>query len=405
VLLTVLPRSTIAAAIAAGIALGILSLVKPHALALALGCGLFLALRKGRLWSRTLAVIGTGTAFFLTRLGVGYTLSGTIDLSLTGPAYAATLVGGWPKLATIASYTAGHVASVALLAGMPLAAIVFDVLRGVRSAASREKTLDDLLLLAPCLLAALLAMTVYFSCSIHMLDPVSEPDTRLHGRYYLFALPLVMLAYAAFLQADRKANAKALFDTVGLLAWGGITLAASELIAVRYPGSLIDYPDLAVMRLGQTGPVVVVVVLSTVVAVALWRRKTDKEDRTWWHLLPLAWWASVASLTTSVILAAPLIGKIAPTAVDRAMETEVMRTLRGRDDGLVIGSAATAVDTYRVMFHLASRSGGRLIDPGAPIDPQTLTDGVRWLILMPGISYSGPGTRTRVEPLTQVALP
>jgi len=87
------------------------------------------------------------------------------------------------------------------------------------------------------------------------------------------------------------------------------------------------------------------------------------------------------------------------------MESDLMRALRGRDDGLVIGSAATAVDTYRVMFHLASRSGGRLVDPGVPVDRQALAGRVRWLILLPGVSYAGLGTRTLVEPLTHVALP
>jgi hypothetical protein len=287
---------------------------------------------------------------------------------------------------------------------MPLAAIIGAWLHGVRSAASRGP-LDDLLLLAPCLLVVLLGMTIYFSCSIHLLDPVSEPDTRLHGRYYVFALPLVMLAYTALLRSERIVNAKALFDTVGLVAWGGITLGASVLIAVHYPGSHIDYPDLAALRLGHTGPVAVVAALSAVLAVGLWRRNTDRQGQSWWRLLPLAWWAGVALVTTAVILAAPLIGKMAPTAVDRAMESDLMRALRGRDDGLVIGSAATAVDTYRVMFHLASRSGSRLADPGVPLDQQALAGGVRWLILMPGVSYSGPGTRTRVEPLTHVALP
>jgi hypothetical protein len=248
-------------------------------------------------------------------------------------------------------------------------------------------------------------MTVYFSCSIHLLDPVSEPNTRLHGRYYVFALPLVMLAYAALAQSERIVNAKTLFDTVGLVAWGGITLGASILIAVRYPAGPIDYPDLAVLRLGQTGPLAVVVALGAMLAIGLWRRNTGKQGRTWLRLLPLAWWVGVASVTTSVILVAPLVGKMAPTAVDRAMESDLMRALRGRDDGLVIGSSTTAVDTYRVMFHLASRSGGRLVYPGIPVDQQALVGEVRWLILMPGVSYSGPGTKTRVEPLTHVALP
>jgi hypothetical protein len=221
----------------------------------------------------------------------------------------------------------------------------------------------------------------------------------------VFVLPLVMLAYAALLQSERLVSAKALFDTVGLVAWGGITVGAGVLIAVRYPGGHIDYPDLAVLRLGRTGPLAVVVALVAVLAIGLWRRSTGERGRTWRHLVPLSWWAGVAMVTTAAILAAPLAGKMAPTPVDRAMESDLMRALRGRDDGLVIGSAATAVDTYRVMFHLASRSGGRLVDPGVPVDRQALAGRVRWLILLPGVWYAGPGTRTLMGPLTHVALP
>jgi hypothetical protein len=56
------------------------------------------------------------------------------------------------------------------------------------------------------------------------------------------------------------------------------------------------------------------------------------------------------------------------------------------------------------MFHLASRSGGRLVDPTVPVDQTTLPAGVRWLILMPGVAYSGSGSQTRVTPLAFVDL-
>jgi phosphoglycerol transferase len=397
-----LPGNLIAAAIVSGVALGLLSLVKPHALALVLGTSMFLALRNGRHGRRALAVVSAVAAFYVARVVVGFGLTGTVNLSLTGAAYAGVLLGGLPAPATVVSYALGHVSAVALLVGIPLAAIVVSLLRGLRSTPNREDILDDLLLLVPCLLAALLAMTVYFSCSVHLINPVSEPDTRLHGRYYVFALPLVILAYAALL--DSQQLSKVLLNRVTVVACTVVMLLASVLLVIRYPGSHIDFPDLAVVRLRWASPLIVGAALASLVVASIWPASAGGKRASWLRHLPLIWWAGIVIATTPLLLGAPLAGKLAPNAVDQAMNNEVAKALRGRDDGLVIGSSETAVDTYRVMFHLASRSGGRLVDPTAPVDQTTLPAGVRWLILMPGVAYSGSGSQTRVVPLTFVDL-
>ena len=58
----------------------------------------------------------------------------------------------------------------------------------------------DLGLLACCILVAMVAMTIYFSQSVYQISPESERITRLHGRYYVYVLPLFMLVIIALWQ-------------------------------------------------------------------------------------------------------------------------------------------------------------------------------------------------------------
>jgi hypothetical protein len=78
--------------------------------------------------------------------------------------------------------------------------------------------------------------------------------------------------------------------------------------------------------------------------------------------------------------------------------------LRHRDDGMVIGANAAAADTYRVMFHLESRSRGRIVAPGTTLSVSSIPSGVNWLILLPGTAYEGAGERNVAWPLTYVGL-
>lgn len=122
--------------------------------------------------------------------------------------------------------------------------------------------------------------------------------------------------------------------------------------------------------------------------------------------MPVVWWATVLLSTSLLLLGGPLTGKwLKPKDIDRVMESDpTLRALRQRDDGMIVGTPEAALDTYRVMFYLASRSCGRMLGPKNALSPAGIPDDVNWLILLPGASYAGAGEHLVIGPLTLVKL-
>ena len=350
---------------------------------------------------RWLSVAILVSCFYAVRVGTGYSLSGIFDYSLSGPAYRAMLSLFRFEPGPLLINVFGHLASLVLLAGLPLAAVGVALIRDRRQP---DPALQDLMLLALVTLAATLGMTVYFSFAAYLNDPVVERITRLHGRYYAYTLPLAILAYAAMVR--RRCAPAFLFSNSGLLTSALAMALAAHFLARLYETSIVDYPELGILPRWPGGALVVV--LAGIVCLAgVWvlrmQRFTDDAMR---RALPVAWWAAVVSSTSMLLLAAPLAGKwFVPNDVDRAMINDsILRDMRHRADGLVVGTDDSRPDTYRVMFHLASLSRGRFIARDAVLDKDAIPSDVNWLVLMPGVKFSGTGERRKVGPLTYVKL-
>jgi len=393
VVLRALPRSVPLAGLAAGGAFGALSLVKPHALALAAGTVAFLVLRGGDWRQRGGAVLLVVAAFGAVRALVTFALTGRVDTSLAGPGYASALEGGfaaWPA----ARNAIGHLAALLLLVGVPL----WVVARHVGHALARRTRVDDLALLALCMLAALVAMTVVFSASVYAIAPAGERITRLHGRYYAFALPLLVIAFAA-VSRDAPAWRPGRRAVVTLCA---LVLVAALGVALGYEAGFVDYPDLSLLTRWPQAPLIAGLAAGCCVLAARRARAPGAAA----HVAPIAWWGTVALATSFALLAAPFAGQaFKPNAVDHALATPALRALVGRDDVMVVGTHHEATEPYRVMFHLASRSRGRLEAADTTIVSTQVPADVRVLILLPRIAFGGAADTVQVGPLTLVTLP
>ena len=385
----------------AGIALGLLSLVKPHALALVLGAGPFFLLRRRHVTERWLSVAILVSCFYAVRVCTGYWLSGIWDYSVTGPAYGGVLSLFRFEAGPFLFNAFGHLASLILLAGLPLAAVGLALVRDRRQP---DPALFDLMLLALTALAAMLVMTVYFSCAVYASNPEGEGITRLHGRYYAYALPLTILAYVAMVR--RRREPVFLFSNIGLLTSALAMALAAYIVARLYETGIVDYPELGILPRWPGGALIMV--LAAIVCLASVRilRMQRFNDASMRRALPVAWWAAVVFSTSVLLLAAPLAGKwFVPNDVDRAMMNDpLLRDMRHRADGLVVGTNDTRPDTYRVMFHLASLSRGRFIARDAVLDKDAIPSDVNWLVLMPGVNFSGAGERRKIGPLAYVKL-
>jgi len=399
--LVTLRQSMLSAGLATGVGLGLLSLVKPHALMLVVGIGLFFLLRPGRPRERLLPSVALVLSYYGVHVGVGRVLGRIWDFSVTGAVYGGQLSISRFEASALLLNALGHFASLMLLAGLPLAAIVAALVRGHRQASHQPR---DLMLLALCTLGATAVITVYYSHSVYLIDPSGKQMTRLHGRYYTYVLPLVMLAYIELARVCREPPA--LFSNLALLTFGTGTLLALYLVSRVYETSIVDYPELSILAKWPRGISVAAVSSAALLLSARILRGARFRPGLSRRALPVVWWATIMLSTSLLLLAGPLTGRwLKPKDIDRVMESDpTLRALRQHDDGMVVGTPEAAPDTYRVMFYLASRSRGRMLGPKKVLGPSAIPDDVNWLILLQGASYAGPGEHVVIGPLTLVKL-
>lgn len=242
---------------------GIAAMVKLHAIFVLPSAALFLlyaawtvagnlpALRRLR-HGIVLCVALVGTAA-LVRFGVGYALAGKAGLHLFGELYASQVTYTaqahlpYPQLAALAlNNLFGQVMGMTVLFGVPVALLALqagDVARG----RLRRDPVQAMAVLTLLMLGAVVAVTVGFTASITGLG-AEEVASRIHTRYYNFALPLLLLCGAAAL--DRQATAPALRwrVAVGAVAIAIIVYAWLQLFQ-RFTPNIIDSPELRTISL------------------------------------------------------------------------------------------------------------------------------------------------------------
>jgi phosphoglycerol transferase len=186
-------------ALAAGLVLGAMSLVKVHALFLLPTLCLYLfylAWADGGAWLRNgfIAVAIAALAALGIKFGLGFLLAGKAGLSLFGPFYGANAqsASGQSVLRLLNPMfinARGHLMALALLDALPLAVLVHGLLRGEARGAAGALRVWTLLTLA-----AAAGMTILYTATV---AGVNNEGLRLHLRYYSFVLPLLWMVAAA----------------------------------------------------------------------------------------------------------------------------------------------------------------------------------------------------------------
>jgi phosphoglycerol transferase len=235
-------------AAATGAVLGLMSLVKVHALFLLPALCLFLVYARwaggGRWLARAAGSLAMAVAcFFLVKFGIGYLLAGDAALNLFGNFYqgAANAASGRSILSLMpASFVnaRGHMMALAMLLPLPLAIIATSVLRPPSRQQAGPREL--LQLYALLMLGAAVGMTVVYTASIA--NPgVTEEGLRLHQRYYSFAFPLLWLVAATSIGQAAAQGRAALRWIIALLLLAVLGLAIVKLPS--YALNPVDGPD------------------------------------------------------------------------------------------------------------------------------------------------------------------
>jgi phosphoglycerol transferase len=244
--------------LATGAVLGVMSLIKVHALFLLPALALYLVgaawLREQPRWLAqgllaALLACGVTLAF---KFGLGYLLAGEAALSIFGSFYSNTASshGGRPLLALLNSVFIngrGHLMAIAVLQALPLAMIAVGLIsrraREQSSIAVRQTGLFALLMLG-----ATAGVTVLYTASIAEVGP--DEVIRLHLRYYSFVFPLMLIVAAAALRDPAAGSRTRQAWTVAVLTIILLALAGWKL--PHYSLSPVDGPDLFSLELGKT---------------------------------------------------------------------------------------------------------------------------------------------------------
>lgn len=374
-----------------GALLGLVMLVKLHALFLGPALALFLlyvaysgrADAPGRSWlarGALCALLALATTL-LVRLAAGYALAGKPGLNLLGSLYSGqasyTAESHYPLGALLRfawHNLQGHLMLLGLLFGVPLAALAASFGR-LRPADLAARRLQASVVYSVLMLGSVMAVTIMFTASITGLAP-SDSAARIHTRYYDFALPLMLLCAAAAHYAPAPALkpwARALIGAaVLLLIWHG----RAHLLHSFSP-TIIDAPELRAMTLRKH--LFNIITALSALGTLLWVVNQQKGLRLFFVLaLPLSTgigaWGTAREVRQSIW----------PDAASKAGLFARHYLDAGQSNKLVIVSDDIGV-LHRTRFFLENpRAQFMQVPPGGEADWSKLPAGYEWVLAIGG---------------------
>jgi hypothetical protein len=369
-------------ALASGAVLGLMSLVKVHALFLLPALCLFLLYANWqreqpgqRLRNGLLAMCVAALTMIVVKFGLGYLLAGNAGLSLFGSFYAAGANSAAShSVLTLLSPAlvngSGHLMALALLLGLPLAVIVF----AVASADARAQAGARLSLLygyTLLMLGAAVGMTILYTASIADWGPTEV--IRLHMRYYDFAFPLLFIIAAAQAGDVAPAGRAALKWLVALLLAALIVAAVIKL--PTYWLAITDAPDIASIDFTLWwGPALAGL---NVLILLLWASRSKLAA-------PLFLFVALPGLVALSIDGTQLyLSRLKPPAPGDEAGRFAHRTIPRSDhkDVTVVGTGMS--ELYRAQFHLDHAEAALLdLPPDAAIESYQVPVHGKWLLVV-----------------------
>lgn len=366
-------------ALLTGALLGLMTMVKVHALFLVPALVLFHVWRnwtEAPLAARAAAAgLLAGAAALAVKFGLGYAFGGRNGLHLFGSFYGLLvhdtarhallpmLAPGWVSLR-------GHVMALAVAFGVPMAMLAL-ALASRKARAQAGVALTNLHAYTILMLGAVVAMTVAYTASIASYGP--QEGLRLHQRYYDFAFPLLYLVAAAGIRQARPGAARRLAWAVAACIGAAALLALVKL--PTYELVMIDTPEIA--SLFRHRVFALLAGAAGVLALVLWARGAQGGARLYLFLLAplLAAQGAIEVVRYQVPMRTPssfdLAGQYARAHVPAAE----------RDDIMVAGTKLG--DLMRTKYHIDAR-GPALFEmaEGAPFDINYLPVRKKWLLVV-----------------------
>lgn len=368
-------------ALAAGAVLGLMSLVKVHAVFLLPALCLFLvyaAWRRAQPTRQPWLAHGAGAALLAAltaaaiKLLLGWLLAGENGLTLFGAFYGAGASSAsqhslLSRLFPASVSARGHAMALAVLLAFPLAVLLHALLRPATYRAADP--LGPLAVFTALSFGSALGLAVLYTASIANDGPLE--GLRLHSRYYSFALPLLLVVGAAATRAQDDKPARRLLPAAIVLLLGALLAGAW----IRLPGfdpRITDSPEFT--ALVKREPLVITLFLLQALLLVAWLRWRRAAA---WGFVLLA--LPLALHLTDVEVRTYLGHLAAPAPADRAgLAARDAIPLAERGDTMIVANGA---DLFRTQFYIDTPELTLLDLPdGAPVEAYRLPSGARWLV-------------------------
>jgi hypothetical protein len=377
-------------ALASGAMLGLMSVIKVHAMFLwpAL-CAFMLYLcharEPGGRWLRAalqMALLAL-LALVVVKLALGFAFAGEAGLTLLGKFYTAHAHSNRDASGSLAVLLSafptslrGHALGLVLLMGLPCATLALLAI-SAKARAEAGGEARALAVFTVLMLAAAVGMTVLFTASIAAGG--AQEGIRLHMRYYNFLFPLLLIVAGSVLaarplQLEQVKVASVAGVLFAALLYAGLTLGSA------YAPMFIDAPELVVLNLHPKVFSAWLAAQLLLLALWCWRRKLAAQLFIF-ALLPLT-----ALLYESGVR--EVFGRSVAVGADKA--GKVVHQLLGDAVGGKLLVAGDPVGVYRALFHIDSADvGERLLAPAAPLLP-TADDAQReWVLVIGQHPFAG----------------
>ena len=375
-------------ALLAGLVLGLMSLVKVHAIFLLPALCLYLVYAsrvraggdKGGAWiARGLgaAALALVTAV-VVKLLLGWLLAGEAGLTLFGAFYGAGASSAsqhslLSRLVPITVSARGHAMALTALLAIPLAALLHALFS--RDTWRADNPRGPLVVFTVLALGSALGLAVLYTASIAHEGPTE--GLRLHSRYYSFALPLLLVAAAASAAAGKDGSRPA--GRRHLLVPGLIVLVLAVLLAAAWIGlsgfdpRLTDSPEYT--ALARHGVAVTALFIVQALLLALWLRSRRAAA---WGALALALPLALLITNRDVHQHYLVHLKAAPPADRAGMAARALIPLEERGATMIVANGA---DLFRTQFHIDYPEMTLLDMPdGSPIEAYRIGSQTRWLV-------------------------
>lgn len=369
-------------ALVVGVLLGLLSLVKVHALFLAPGVLAYLAYthacERHAKWIRQAAValLLAGVAFVLTKLAIGYLAAGRNGITLFGSLYGGQ-ANAMPLAARIYKLTAGslaslqgHLLSLVFMFGLPIAALFVRSQPAQGRSGKPRASHGSVKMYAVLVFLPLVALASLFTAAVEGAGPL-ELAGRLHQRYYNFAFPLLLIIAAGELREPaRPSVARWLVGGVIVIAVAG----AMQFLLPTYTPAMVDSPELRGLTVDPS--VFLIVGGAGILATLAWVIRPRLGAAAFVFVL-----APAAALTTTVLVGAEVRQRQVPDVYEDA--SQFAKRYLHADVARLVVIAPHPAPLLRALFHLDNaRVAAIQKEEGTHINRADLPHDAEWALLI-----------------------